>query len=401
MADPEKQTVEDVDQDEIEEIDEEVESGEGDAGAPTGEMVTQVMQNPGVLAALQDRLTSMVGQPSGYIQSLPKVVKRRLKALKKLQFESIKIESKFYEEVHDMECRYAALYQPLFERRKDILNGTVEPTDSDCDWPSDEEEEEEEKKLAEDMKDKAKISEDKEKKAEEEKTEEEDPKGVPQFWLTVFKNVEMLSEMVQEHDEPILQHLNDIKVKFSPSSQMGFTLEFYFGPNDHFTNTVLTKEYGMRAEPDPTDPFSFEGPEIIKCKGCTIDWKKGKNVTVKVIKKVQKHKGRGTKRTVTKTVQNDSFFNFFNPPEVPEGEEPDEDLEALLASDFEIGHFLRERVVPRAVLYFTGEALEDDDDFDDEEGEEEGDEEDGEYDEDGDPDFNPQAGQKPADCKQQ
>ena len=50
------------------------------------------------------------------------------------------------------------------------------------------------------------------------------------------------------------------------------------------------------------------------CCSCTIDWKKGKNVTVKVIKKMQKHKGRGTKRTVTKTVQNDSFFNFFGPP---------------------------------------------------------------------------------------
>ena len=39
----------------------------------------------------------------------------------------------------------------------------------------------------------------------------------------------------------------------------------------------------------------------------------------------------------------------------------DEETEALLATDFEIGHFIRERVVPRAVLYFTGEALENDD----------------------------------------
>ena len=45
-------------------------------------------------------------------------------------------------------------------------------------------------------------------------------------------------------------------------------------------------------------------------------------MTVKVIKKTQKHKNSGTKRTVTKTVQNDSFFNFFTPPEVTEGEEP-------------------------------------------------------------------------------
>lgn len=51
------------------------------------------------------------------------------------------------------------------------------------------------------------------------------------------------------------------------------------------------------------------------CRSCTIDWVKGKNVTLKTIKKKQKHKGRGTVRTVTKTVPNDSFFNFFTPPE--------------------------------------------------------------------------------------
>lgn len=47
----------------------------------------------------------------------------------------------------------------------------------------------------------------------------------------------------------------------------GFTLEFYFDTNDFFTNTVLTKHYSMRSEPDEEDPFSFEGPEIVKCKG--------------------------------------------------------------------------------------------------------------------------------------
>lgn len=46
----------------------------------------------------------------------------------------------------------------------------------------------------------------------------------------------------------------------------------------------------------------------------------------------------------------------------------DEDSEAILAADFEIGHFIREHIVPRAVLYFTGEAIEDDDDDVSEEG---------------------------------
>lgn len=45
--------------------------------------------------------------------SLPKAVKRRLKALKKLQFESTKVEAEFYREVHKLECVYAARYEPL------------------------------------------------------------------------------------------------------------------------------------------------------------------------------------------------------------------------------------------------------------------------------------------------
>lgn len=38
------------------------------------------------------------------------------------------------------------------------------------------------------------------------------PSGIPEFWLTIFKNVGILAEMVQEHDEPILKHLIDVKV---------------------------------------------------------------------------------------------------------------------------------------------------------------------------------------------
>ncbi|XP_013414380.1 nucleosome assembly protein 1-like 1 isoform X2 [Lingula anatina] len=405
MSDPEKPPVDEG----VEEIaaDEEDAGPDDEMGAPqfTGDMAAQFLQNPEFLAAIQGRLGQMIGSPSGYIQSLPKVVKRRLKSLKKLQFEMLQIESKFYEEVHELECKYAAQYAPLSERRRDIVSGTLEPTDSDCDWPSDAEEDDElatksspkKRRLEEDeLKQKAKIVEltpEGEEKTDDGEKEEENPSGIPGFWLTIFKNVDMLSDMVQEHDEAILQHLNDIKVKFTPmdSGPMGFTLEFHFEPNEFFNNSVLTKHYIMRSEPNREDLSSFEGPEIIKCTGCTIDWKKGKNVTIKQIKKKQKHKGRGTTRMVTKTVQNDSFFNFFNPPQVPEGdgeeEEGDEDTEALLAADFEIGHFIRERVVPRAVLYFTGEALEEDE-FEDE-GEEEGEAEEGEEDEDADPDYQP------------
>uniref|UniRef100_A0A8V0YKB2 Nucleosome assembly protein 1 like 1 n=1 Tax=Gallus gallus TaxID=9031 RepID=A0A8V0YKB2_CHICK len=368
MADIDNKEQSELDQQDMEDVEdvEEEETGE-DANSKARQLTVQMMQNPQILAALQERLDGLVGTSTGYIESLPKVVKRRVNALKNLQVQCAQIEAKFYEEVHELERKYAALYQPLFDKRSEIINAIYEPTEEECEWKADAEEE------ISEMKEKAKLEE--EKKDEE----KEDPKGIPEFWLTVFKNVDLLSDMVQS-----------------------FTLEFHFEPNDYFTNEVLTKTYRMRSEPDDSDPFSFDGPEIMGCTGCQIDWKKGKNVTLKTIKKKQKHKGRGTVRTVTKTVSNDSFFNFFSPPEVPESGDLDDDAEAILAADFEIGHFLRERIVPRSVLYFTGEAIEDDDDDYDEEGEEADDEEgEEEADEENDPDFDPKKDQNPAECKQQ
>uniref|UniRef100_A0A8C9QVG3 Nucleosome assembly protein 1-like 4b n=1 Tax=Scleropages formosus TaxID=113540 RepID=A0A8C9QVG3_SCLFO len=330
-------------------------------------------QNPQALAALQDGLDSITHNPPIDVESLlPKLVKRRVNALKQLQVQGTHLEAKFYKEVHELERKYSALYQPIFDKRRDIVTGAVEPTDEECAWHSDQEDEE---GLAEDLNKKVTVEEDK----KEETATEEDPKGIPEFWLTIFRRVDMLSDMLQEHDEPILKHLKDIKVKFSePDEPMSFTLEFHFEPNNYFKNEVLTKAYRMKSEPDTDDPFSFEGPEIVDCEGCQIDWHKGKDVTVKTIKKKQKHKGRGTVRTVTKQVPNDSFFNFFNPVKGMS----DEDSEFTLATDFEIGHFFRERIVPRAVLYFTGEAMEDDESFEEEELEEEEDhDEDGEEDE--------------------
>lgn len=385
MADPEKAM-------EVENDHEDVEDEEVDG--ENSKQVSELLKNPALMEALQGKLGQMVGMNSGYIASLPAPVKRRLKALKKIQLESTKIEAKFYEEVHKLECKYHEMYKPLYDQRAKITKGDYEPNEDECEWPSDDEDDEE---LAGDMKDKAKLEDE---KAKKEKEEKEAAKGVPEFWLTIFKNVDMLQEMVQEADEPLLHKLTDITVTFS-EQPMGFTLHFYFAPNDYFSNLILTKEYEMKCEPSEDDPFSFEGPEIFKCKGCTINWKEGKNLTVKTVKKKQKHKSKGNVRTITKQVKNDSFFNFFDPPPIPDDPNADIDPETqdLLTADFEIGHYIRDRIIPRAVLFFTGEALEEDE-FDDEDEEEE-DGEEGEEEED-DPDFDPskvKPGQQ--ECKQQ
>lgn len=56
----------------------------------------------------------------------------------------------------------------------------------------------------------------------------------------------------------------------------------------------------------------------------------------------------------------------------------------MLESDFEIGQYLRERVIPRAVLYYTGEIVDADEDDDDDDYEEGDDDEDEEEDEEED-----------------
>ena len=57
-------------------------------------------------------------------------------------------------------------------------------------------------------------------------------------------------------------------------------------------------------------------------------------------------KGKGQTRIIQKTIKEDSFFNFFFPPSMPEDEESvDEELEALLTTDFEVRTHFREMKV--------------------------------------------------------
>ena len=205
---------------------EEAAAGDGRSAAAS------LLQDPNVMAALQvneaqnfiswlrdiqtsirfqGKLSGMIGANSGYIQSLPAPVKKRLKALKKIQFESTKIEAQFYQEVHLLECKYHKTFEPLYNKRSTIIKGEYEPKDEECEWPS-ESEDEDETALAQEVNEKAKLTEE-EKKAQEEK--DKDVKGVPHFWLTIFKNVELIADMIQEPDEPALEALKDLTVTFT------------------------------------------------------------------------------------------------------------------------------------------------------------------------------------------
>ena len=130
----------------------------------------------------------------------------------------------------------------MYERRQAIITGSAEPTDGDVEAG------------------KAADSDDEDDEEEEEKSTEEgaDVKGIPEFWLTALKNAMPIAEQITDNDEEVsltlslhiarankqvLKSLNDIRLSYTEDSKPGFKLHFFFGQNDFFTNTELTKTY--------------------------------------------------------------------------------------------------------------------------------------------------------------
>ncbi|XP_066106232.1 nucleosome assembly protein 1-like 3 [Saccopteryx bilineata] len=192
------------------------------------------------------------------------------------------------------------------------------------------------------------------KRARKGKPKKEDPKGVPDYWLTVLKNVDKLGPMIQKYDEPILKFLSDVSLKFSkPGQPISYTFYFSFRPNPYFRNEVLTKTYIIKSMPDHNDPFFSWGWGIHDCKGCKIDWRRGRNVTVTTTH--SRTTATGEIEIQPRVVPNASFFHFFSPPEIPEIGNLDPREDAILDEDFEIGEILHDNVILKSVYYYTGE----------------------------------------------
>jgi hypothetical protein len=226
----------------------------------------------------------------------PAVVKR-LNALKNEQLRFTELEAKFFEEMHALECKYHKLYEPIYEKRRQIITGEYEPTAEEGKWTLDELE----------------GANGHETPAVTNGDSKEEKKGIPNFWLETLQSFRMTAELVQECDEPILAFLQDIQVRMFEQKPYGYTLEFHFAENPHFTNKVLTKTYELKIEVDSKDPFSFEGPDLDKVIGCKIDWKAGKNVCVKLVKKKIKSKNKkAPPKIITKGLLTFYFEYTFN-----------------------------------------------------------------------------------------
>uniref|UniRef100_A0A7N0V063 Uncharacterized protein n=1 Tax=Kalanchoe fedtschenkoi TaxID=63787 RepID=A0A7N0V063_KALFE len=349
-----------------------------DLGASVPSAAASAALNPedraALVNALKDKLQSLAGQQTDVLENLTPKVRKRVEVLQEVQSQHDELEANFFEERAALEARYQKLYQPLYTKRYEIVNGLVEVDGVN-----------------------------KESSMSQEDNTTED-KGVPNFWLTAMKTNEVLAEEITERDEGALKYLNDIKW-YRVDDPKGFRLEFQFDINPYFKNLVLTKTYHMINEDDPI---------LEKAIGTEIDWYPGKCLSHKILKKKPK-KGSKNAKPITKIETCESFFNFFIPPQVPEDDEDIDDdaaeeLQNRMEQDYDIGSTIRDKIIPHAVSWFTGEAVEGDECDDlDEDREDKDDEE--EEEEDGKDRKTSKKrvsgglqggqGEKPPDCKQQ
>ncbi|WFD44949.1 histone chaperone [Malassezia psittaci] len=398
LSRPTVQTIGEEDRDDDDDDDDDDAAGDADAAEGIPGLPAAAIQG-----MIQDKLNGLVGRSSGYIESLPDEVRRRVEGLKGLNVEHQKIEAEFQREILALEKKFSQKYAPLYDRRKEIILGKAEPTSSEVESgeavDGDQDDEEDDEQTKQSTKSLADIS-----------IRSDAPKGVPEFWLTALKNHVALSEIITERDESALKHLVDVRLSYLDSSsstssdqppQQGFQLAFIFEPNEYFSNEQLVKTYFY------SNQVGFSGDLVYDhAEGCEVQWKSAEtNLTHRVETKKQRNKNTNETRTVKRMVPTESFFNFFSPPKPPSDDDDEEDedemdaLEERLELDYQIGEDLKDRIVPHAVDFFTGKALHyenpeewDDDDLGD----------DDEYDDDDDDEDAP-AGtrQDPQECKQQ
>lgn len=257
---------------------------------------------------------------------LPENVRKRVESLKALNRQRDELYENYLVERAALENKYSFQTRQLYEDRlkiiKGTMNNTTKPQDGDAEKPP-----------------------------------EDSIIGIPQFWVCAMGHMETVAELVTESDVDCLEFLTDVQCEDFPDGR-GFTLKFFFQKelNTYFTNEVLTKTYEI-------PNLLLEGEPILQnVTGSVINWLPEKSLTYKTVQKKQRSKKKPNAiRTITKRERVDSFFHFFNPPKMPSMEDLQEEvadaIEEAFDHDYDVAQAFRCHLIPRAVLWFTGEAL--------------------------------------------
>ncbi|KAI3379396.1 hypothetical protein SNEBB_010464 [Seison nebaliae] len=288
------------------------------------------------------------------LDCMPNKVRRRINAAKKLAMEFAHKEVAFHKKVHVLEKEFGDEIQSLFNKRADILNGVIDPTDEECE-------------VAEQYSPLKILTE------EEDKCQADgfnidqvrrynllmNSENIKGFWMDVLCSHPFTTEFVYHHDIAPLSYLKDIRsIWINEEDLKGFKLEFEFSENPFFENRIMEKFYEKKIDIDPGNELGYDGPRIISSTCCDIKWKPGIR------------DGVSSKMS--------SFFQFFEKKTIVEGndrlagelintKEGMKQLEALRTEWF-FAEFVRDIIIPKAVQIYTGELKEDscDEDEDDE-----------------------------------
>jgi len=307
---------------------------------------------------------------------------KTLAVLRELQAEHDELEQDYRIELEQLERKYRLLYEPLYAERYKELND--EP--------------------------------------------------VPAFWCTAMRNHPMIKELIEPVDIPVLEYLDDIRCKWNLTDDCtlhmgedggfsriaGFGLHFVFRENPFFGPPYeLSKWYHLDDDPRfAADPHrAAAAPKVLESiDASVIQWNPGQDITKKQVTRKQKNKRTKQVRKLIETISVPSFFNFFTKHELPTQEEMDtmalekvEELECVIEQDYEIGRVFRDKIIPRAVDWYSGDAVDSDMDMgsgDSDDERAESDEESGDSDEDSDEDPRKKSKRRgkreeQANCKQQ
>lgn len=311
-----------------------------------------------------------------FLSLLPPSIHPRITKLKSLNEDRAKLLEEYLVERSKLESKYNDLMKPLYEKRRDVVMGAL-----------DEE-----------------IAANNNNDGDGNNNDDTVVKGIPQFWACAMGHIDIIAELITEQDIDCLDHLIDITcTDFTNGS--GFELHFHFNTetNPFFTNSVLTKRYEV------PNLLTDDEPMLQSVTGTEIDWTSDERcLTHRIVTKKQRKKGgpnAGQVRTVSKKEKADSFFHFFIPPKMPEvrlrtrttifylqsssliiifltissnetncfffldrmslqlgdivDEEDADAMEDHFDHDYEIACIIRGSLIPNAVEWFTGEALED------------------------------------------
>jgi len=216
------------------------------------------------------------------IEGMPAEVQTRFKGLYMISNHCTCIGDQMDRDMEALEAAYAAKKEPLYATRESIIEG------KETDFTAAVKTFDEAIPLLEVQAAKVKYSAEEQAEVDAANAEHEPVKvnhleevaGIPDFWLQAVKNNEMMMAIIKEKDMEALESITKLSVSKVMRPEEGVecakSITFTFGENEFFSNTELTCTVSFK---------DTDCEEVKKVTGTVVDWKDGKDLSKKKVKK--------------------------------------------------------------------------------------------------------------------